>query len=53
MLQCWKDAINFIFFEETNGPNPLHKKPIKNNQIGGMVPTLEHHPMTHKGNQSN
>jgi hypothetical protein len=35
-----KMQLIFYFFKETNGQNPLHKKPIKNNQIGGMAPPL-------------
>lgn len=31
----------------------IAQKTNKNNQIGGMAPTREHYPMTHKGNQSN
>jgi hypothetical protein len=27
----------YLFIEETNEQNPLHKKPIRNNQIGGMA----------------
>jgi hypothetical protein len=53
MLQCWRNENLKNIFEETNGQNYLHKKPIENNQIGGMAPTLEHHPVTDRGNQSN